>query len=224
MSNRRGFTLIELLVVIAIIAILAAIIMPVFARVRERARQTSCLSNIRQLSTALQMYMDDHDEALPGAPTAAMVHGGEPDQLWTYLPVVIDAYVRNEGIYFCPSDAQRPYPYSYAYCYCLYMNTAEINAGVHPCHVQQHYATEITYPSEKVVLFENSFFHFAPQDPWFWLHDHEDSLLNAAFGDGHAKAVKPWAGNPTASPFVKPAGLCDFNYTIDGPGGKDFGE
>jgi len=62
---RRGFTLIELLVVIAIIAILAAILFPVFARAREKARQSSCLSNVKQLDLAVQMYIQDYDEMLP---------------------------------------------------------------------------------------------------------------------------------------------------------------
>ncbi|GAH67153.1 unnamed protein product, partial [marine sediment metagenome] len=59
------FTLIELLVVIAIIAILAAILFPVFARAREKARQTSCLSNVKELTLAFLMYVDDYDEYLP---------------------------------------------------------------------------------------------------------------------------------------------------------------
>src|SRR2546426_2934798 len=63
--NRRGFTLIELLVVIAIIAILAAILFPVFAQAREKARQISCLSNQKQLGTAMQLYLQDWDERFP---------------------------------------------------------------------------------------------------------------------------------------------------------------
>jgi prepilin-type N-terminal cleavage/methylation domain-containing protein len=63
MRNLRGFTLIELLVVIAIIAVLAAILFPVFAQARERARQTQCLSNARQLALAVQAYLQDHEEA-----------------------------------------------------------------------------------------------------------------------------------------------------------------
>jgi prepilin-type N-terminal cleavage/methylation domain-containing protein len=66
-TNYRGFTLIELLVVIAIIAILAAILFPVFARAREKARQTTCTSNQRQLTASIQMYVQDHDEEFPGS-------------------------------------------------------------------------------------------------------------------------------------------------------------
>ena len=63
--RRLGFTLIELLVVIAIIAILAAILFPVFARAREKARQTQCLSNYKQLALAVQMYIQDYDGVYP---------------------------------------------------------------------------------------------------------------------------------------------------------------
>jgi prepilin-type N-terminal cleavage/methylation domain-containing protein len=68
-SSYAGFTLIELLVVIAIIAILAAILFPVFAKAREKARQTTCLNNQKQLATALLMYAQDHEEVLPSAET-----------------------------------------------------------------------------------------------------------------------------------------------------------
>ena len=63
--RKRGFTLIELLVVIGIIAILAAILFPVFAQAREKARQATCLSNLKQIGTALMMYTQDYDEILP---------------------------------------------------------------------------------------------------------------------------------------------------------------
>jgi prepilin-type N-terminal cleavage/methylation domain-containing protein/prepilin-type processing-associated H-X9-DG protein len=91
----RGFTLIELLVVIAIIAILAAILFPVFAQVREKARQTSCLSNCRQIGTAFQMYAQDWDENLP-LTTYPM-----PENSWTDRA---QPYIRSRAVFRCPSD------------------------------------------------------------------------------------------------------------------------
>jgi prepilin-type N-terminal cleavage/methylation domain-containing protein/prepilin-type processing-associated H-X9-DG protein len=87
MKQRRGFTLIELLVVIAIIAILAAILFPVFAQAREKARQASCLSNIKQLGLALVMYVQDNDEQFPRAMACSggsmqADHGGPIQCAW----------------------------------------------------------------------------------------------------------------------------------------------
>src|SRR5213082_1669007 len=79
---RRGFTLIELLVVIAIIAILAAILFPVFAQAREKARQTSCLSNIKQLGLSAMMYVEDYDETYPGGPGVASLWVPGPQGTW----------------------------------------------------------------------------------------------------------------------------------------------
>lgn len=94
--KHRGFTLIELLVVIAIIAILAAILFPVFARAREKARQTSCLSNVKQLVLGELMYAQDYDEMFPYFLTNPA--RGEP--WWT----CIQPYVKNEQIMKCPSS------------------------------------------------------------------------------------------------------------------------
>jgi prepilin-type N-terminal cleavage/methylation domain-containing protein/prepilin-type processing-associated H-X9-DG protein len=94
---RSGFTLIELLVVIAIIAILAAILFPVFARAREKARQTSCLSNEKQLALAILMYAQDYDEK---------VHCRFANAPWW---IVIQPYIKNTQILQCPSSTN-PYP------------------------------------------------------------------------------------------------------------------
>ena len=78
MQRRNGFTLIELLVVIAIIAILAAILFPVFGQAREKARQTACFNNLKQIGLAYQMYAQDYDEAIvPGvvSPTVVATEG-----------------------------------------------------------------------------------------------------------------------------------------------------
>ncbi len=91
----QGFTLIELLVVIAIIAILAAILFPVFAKAREKARQTSCLSNMRQIGLAVYQYTEDNDELLPNRKN----EGGHLN--WkTY----INPYVKSTQVWVCPSD------------------------------------------------------------------------------------------------------------------------
>lgn len=103
--DRSGFTLIELLVVIAIIAILAAILMPVFAQAREKARQASCASNLKQLGLAFQMYVQDYDETLPmltftgAAGVSQPNNGGAWRWGWLVLP-----YVKNFDIFECPSD------------------------------------------------------------------------------------------------------------------------
>ena len=98
---RRGFTLIELLVVIAIIAILAAILFPVFARARESARKTQCLSNMKQLGNAIMMYTNDYDEYFPElASGGCWGRAGIANSLWTRQ---IFPYVKNKGVYLCPS-------------------------------------------------------------------------------------------------------------------------
>jgi len=98
---RKGFTLIELLVVIAIIAILAAILFPVFARAREKARQTSCLSNVKQIVLSTLMYNQDYDERAPWARTQC---GGDPVEAKISVVTKILPYVKNGGIFNCPSS------------------------------------------------------------------------------------------------------------------------
>jgi prepilin-type N-terminal cleavage/methylation domain-containing protein/prepilin-type processing-associated H-X9-DG protein len=103
---RRGFTLIELLVVIAIIAILAAILFPVFAKAREKARQTSCLSNCKQLGLSFMMYAQDYDERYNYWTTGAGDATASAQPWW----VVLQPYTKNGQIYVCPStSASGPY-------------------------------------------------------------------------------------------------------------------
>jgi len=94
-GRSSGFTLIELLVVIAIIAILAAILFPVFAQAREKARSASCLSNLKQVALSIQMYAQDYDEIFPV--------GAQNDWLNSW-PVLVQPYIKNLGVFRCPSD------------------------------------------------------------------------------------------------------------------------
>jgi prepilin-type N-terminal cleavage/methylation domain-containing protein len=100
---RIGFTLIELLVVIAIIAILAAILFPVFAQAREKARQSSCLSNLKQIGTGLYMYLQDYDEAYPPN-RIGMQSGKDCGKGGGYTwKEAISPYLKNLQVWVCPS-------------------------------------------------------------------------------------------------------------------------
>ena len=127
MTRRRGFTLIELLVVIAIIGILAAMVFPVFARARESARKAVCLSNVKNIALAIQMYLADNNDTLPPTehrqevidwvsaqpgggrtPSDCVDMGGYEAFAWRanpYLrwPVVLDEYIKNRDVWRCPS-------------------------------------------------------------------------------------------------------------------------
>ena len=125
---KKGFTLIELLVVIAIIAILAAILFPVFAQAREKARASSCLSNLKQIGTAMLLYADDYEECFPvrliGLPlsydakypraTFAVQDWtlAGPGQWWTWMDSMYD-YVKNNSMYVCPSNSKNVPGYGY---------------------------------------------------------------------------------------------------------------
>lgn len=96
--RQSGFTLIELLVVIAIIAILAAILFPVFAQAREKARQASCLSNTKQVGTATLMYVQDYDEQMP---LSAYLDSGQ--RVGYHVVDLIFPYAKNANVFQCPS-------------------------------------------------------------------------------------------------------------------------
>ena len=145
-NMKKAFTLIELLVVIAIIAILAAILFPVFAQAREKARQTNCLSNCKQIGTALQLYVDDYDETMPpmyditlnARNIDANTYKGYPcygnfapldwhnwvivGDSWTWMDSIYP-YVKNIKMFVCPSYAQKVSGYFISgYAYNLYIS------------------------------------------------------------------------------------------------------
>jgi len=119
--RRRGFTLIELLVVIAIIAILAAILFPVFAKARAKARQAACLSNVKQITLAFMMYVSDYDECfpdddyIPGSPYAC----GPPCYNECWWRFKVQPYVKNWRLFNCPmgyNEGATPGSYYIQYC------------------------------------------------------------------------------------------------------------
>ncbi len=121
-GKHHAFTLIELLVVIAIIAILAAILFPVFAQAREKARQAACLSNLKQIGTSMMMYTQDYDEALPnrshnggrGVCSDPSILGAEAGTTNPYCTSYswqwqINSYLKNNNVYVCPTNTGRSY-------------------------------------------------------------------------------------------------------------------
>jgi prepilin-type N-terminal cleavage/methylation domain-containing protein/prepilin-type processing-associated H-X9-DG protein len=107
--SRRAFTLIELLVVIAMIAILAALLFPVFAQAREKARQTSCLSNLRQLSAAMHMYADDSDGLFP--PAVARQSRLQQNYFLISWMALLQPYTKNLGVFICPTSGHTSQEY-----------------------------------------------------------------------------------------------------------------
>ena len=188
--KRPGFTLIELLVVIAIIAILAAILFPVFARAREKARQTSCLSNLKQIALGVLMYVGDYDETFPRyGGYRSFAELSDPTGI-TYWFAITEPYIKNSQIFSCPS-------YFNTRCY------SGGTSGVHPSFpsgVNYNYNTYagnrmlavVVHPVAWGLVFEgtNNYWRIqrAPASSHYaWHYTRHNDGWNGSFGDGHAK-------------------------------------
>jgi prepilin-type N-terminal cleavage/methylation domain-containing protein/prepilin-type processing-associated H-X9-DG protein len=145
--NRHAFTLIELLVVIAIIAILAAILFPVFARARENARRTSCASNLKQIGLGVMMYVQDYDETYPSADRYLSGSTGNI----TYWYYDIDPYVKNFQSFVCPSSSQGYGPVANSYTWDQF-NHSYVRAGNYGAnYLVMRYVSSVNYPEVKIA-------------------------------------------------------------------------
>ncbi len=205
---RRGFTLIELLVVIAIIAILAAILFPVFARAREKARQTSCLSNLKQMGLGMLMYAQDYDEVFcgmnPGLTQPTPVVPG--NTTFNYHPSygyfncwsnAIYPYIKNAQIFICPSYGSSCYGVAYG------LPSSGINAaqtgtatifGSRPGPAM----SVIKRPAEILMIGEKGAgggCQYILAGQYYGGRMNHNDGTNLAFFDGHAKWMKSEIGD-----------------------------
>ena len=198
MKNKSAFTLIELLVVIAIIAILAAILFPVFARARENARRASCLSNLKQLGLAAMMYAQDYDEKLVPA------WNQEPPGPYEYWPDLLYPYTKSEQVFVCPNavDATPITTYNYG-----------INSNLTPAYSGTSLASVVSASQKYLIMdygkyaaswgyIDSSYPHYylpgqglaggdctGTDEPECDTGRHFDGV-NIIFADGHAKWLK----------------------------------
>ena len=189
--QRKGFTLIELLVVIAIIAILAAILFPVFAKAREKARQASCLSNLKQLGVAMFMYTSDYDGVFPQIHTVALpigkyyVSDGTTAGYHLSWEDRLEPYTKNTQLMVCPSGAYTAQGYPHSYTYNYYFGAWEFPVS----------DSKVVQPASKGLLGERgtgAVYHYIYQggDNGGSIHNEGGNMLMA---DGHAKWYK-WGG------------------------------
>ena len=239
--KKSGFTLIELLVVIAIIAILAAILFPVFARAREAARKANCQNNIKECAVALQLYWNDYDGTLPSSYLSRAATDGVtisnyannyaqmkrfccqtgilprpatiPGNGWTWCQTLYD-HMKNKDIMFCPSDS------------------ADKNSDTAECSYWYKYAADrawsdtndmkqkegdFQYNSDQICFFEHKGWHFGDTTGI------KDGVqINAAFMDSHVEPIvikqgPPSSGTPIVSaPDYSPSQCYEpFYYNYD---------
>ena len=205
------FTLIELLVVIAIIAILAAILFPVFAQVREKARATSCLSNLKQLGSATQMYLQDYDEVFfPLGYSLDGLPGNFNYQFWfcrvennipSYNNGLLQPYLKSAQVLDCPSAkgtppwADFPYVRDLAYGFNQFYLMRSSGYALSSASLAQ-----FDRPAETIALADNALletrkpvrFHVVTPPSWAYptLYARHNETVNVLWIDGHTKAQK----------------------------------
>jgi prepilin-type N-terminal cleavage/methylation domain-containing protein/prepilin-type processing-associated H-X9-DG protein len=202
---RRGFTLIELLVVIAIIAILAAILFPVFAKAREKARQASCQSNLKQIAISWQMYVQDYDDVVPPLYTTTVgVSGG-----YFHTPELLHPYIKNAQIWRCPSESSAWQNFeeggiqcTYGYNQSRFVGRTDFRSFISMAQIED--------PVQTILFIDDTDLYAGPYDPLVPVgynpaqgvlnsltdtsgtraKQRHNDMYNIAFCDGHVKSMK----------------------------------
>jgi prepilin-type N-terminal cleavage/methylation domain-containing protein/prepilin-type processing-associated H-X9-DG protein len=228
-KRRTGFTLIELLVVIAIIAILAAILFPVFAQAREKARQTQCMSNMKNLALAAMQYVQDYDERFPFS-IYLTVQNNSPC-IFTLFNAMFP-YIKNTDILICPSDRQgfdvvgsfgqfgvpvcsitgfRNTGYIFNWCVFENGNVPGLLAANPPVSMAQ-----IEFPVETSMLYDGTL--GPPPTIQSYLQARHNELAPANFVDGHARTVKGKLRQPPNNTVTTWDGRTVKLYDVGEPG------
>lgn len=210
--RRLGFTLIELLVVLAILSIIAAILFPVFARARERARQATCASNLRQIGLATMQYVGDNDGLMFNALSHADDQGHithwsfcqEPDERVNAACGPLSPFLKSAGVWECPSASglkaanyYKPVPPPYG------LNIAYVRAEIsqrHPVSLAQ-----VVAPAETILAADSAYnspddsshapfwtrYLYLPSDHSASVHGRHSGMANVLWLDGHVNARRP---------------------------------
>lgn len=238
-----GFSIIELLAAIGLIAVLAAILAPVYVQSKRSARRAACQSNLRQIAAAFESYLSDHGTCYPNT---------DNQYLWAgyYWREPLGSYVaasraedRNK-VFSCPADPTPPGVYagtSYAYSACFYMTPEQVNAVENPDHIRAKFAARnpklpcttmksasVRFASKKVLAAEYWTLHSERNkvgwydDPAETGNDPWSGERNYLFADGHVRYLPTRRIHPAESPAVTRARLLpDINLTRDGIAGRD---
>ncbi|HEY3332746.1 MAG TPA: DUF1559 domain-containing protein [Capsulimonadaceae bacterium] len=189
-ERKSGFTLIELLVVIAVIAILVAILFPVFAAAREKARQSACSSNLKQIGLSVLQYCQDYDEVYPMAVTEdwcdKKAFGSCKGPTPTPIPVRLDPYIKSSGVWKCPNSSKQRDKLKYDYGYAYYLGNQEysITGDGIPCtsSVSDNIAPgNLIMATDEINAVVNGVWASYTSDPSTWVeYGHSNTLGDAA--------------------------------------------
>ncbi|MCX8052670.1 MAG: type II secretion system GspH family protein [Armatimonadetes bacterium] len=239
----RGFSLIELLTVTGVIAVLAAVLVPIYIQSRKAGLRTKCQSNLRQIANAFDAYLADNTGCYPNTNNQYLWAGyywREPIRKYVAAP----ASGGRNMVLSCPADPTPPGIYagtSYAYSACFYMTPEEINAVENSNYLRVKFAetnpklpcstinsSMVRFASKKVLVAEYWTLHSEKvkvgwyDDPSETGNDPWSGERNYLFADGHIRFLPTRRIRPAVSPLVvRPRILPDINMTRDGVAGKD---
>lgn len=213
MRNRHAFTLVEVLTVVGIIGVLAAVILPVYARVRESAHRTSCINNLHQLGVAINVYMQDFDDTHPSgnAPTHLFRRPPpRPVPLASAWAGRIYPYIKTPGVFRCESDSMISTPYDPRVSSTAYTVSYGLNANFS----RNASAAQVAAPSRIVLLFEVSgcSAHITAPDEETPKLNQEGDMISPV-GDGVSGSIlgytSPWTGAGQGRFITYATGLID---------------